>query len=153
MRAILQRSKFSKVTIDSKINGQIDKGYVVLVGFTDGDNVEIVDKMVTKIVNLRVFEDENEKMNLSILDTKGSILSISQFTLYANCTKGNRPSFVEALNPVEATKLYDYFNKKLKEYLPVETGIFGSDMKVEIYNDGPVTIMLDSDELFKNKNM
>ncbi|MBQ6285896.1 MAG: D-tyrosyl-tRNA(Tyr) deacylase [Bacilli bacterium] len=153
MRAILQRSKFSKVTIDSKINGQIDKGYVVLVGFTDGDNEEIVDKMVTKIVNLRVFEDENEKMNLSILDTKGSILSISQFTLYANCTKGNRPSFVEALNPVEATKLYDYFNKKLKEYLPVETGIFGSDMKVEIYNDGPVTIMLDSDELFKNKNM
>ena len=89
MRAILQRSKFSKVTIDSKINGQIDKGYVVLVGFTDGDNEEIVDKMVTKIVNLRVFEDENEKMNLSILDTKGSILSISQFTLYADATKDN----------------------------------------------------------------
>ncbi len=153
MRAILQRSKFSKVTIDSKINGQIDKGYVVLVGFTNGDNEEIVDKMVTKIVNLRVFEDVNEKMNLSILDTKGSILSISQFTLYANCTKGNRPSFVEALNPVEATKLYDYFNKKLGEFVHVETGIFGSDMKVEIYNDGPVTIMLDSDELFKNKNM
>ncbi len=153
MRVILQRSKSSKVTIDSKINGQIDKGYVALVGFTDGDNKDIVDKMVTKIINLRVFEDENEKMNLSILDTKGSILSISQFTLYANCTKGNRPSFVEALNPDDATKLYDYFNKKLSEYLHVETGIFGSDMKVEIYNDGPVTIVLDSNELFKNKNM
>ena len=105
--------------------------------------------MVNKIINLRVFEDENEKMNLSILDISGSILSISQFTLYANSTKGNRPSFVDALNPNDATKLYDYFNEKLSEHVHVETGIFGSDMKVEIYNDGPVTIILDSDELFK----
>lgn len=149
MRVILQRSKTSKVTIDGKVNGKIDKGYVALVGFTDGDNVEIVDKMIKKIVNLRVFEDENEKMNLSIQDIGGSILSISQFTLYADSKKGNRPSFINAMNPEEASKLYDIFNQKLSEILHVETGIFGADMKVEIYNDGPVTIVLDSNELFK----
>lgn len=150
MRVLLQRSKTSKVTIDSKIHGIIENGYVVFVGFTNGDTEETIDKMVNKIVNLRVFEDENEKMNLSILDTKGSILSISQFTLYANSKKGNRPSFVDALNPEDANKLYDLFNEKLSNYLHVETGIFGSDMKVEIFNDGPVSIILDSDELFKN---
>lgn len=149
MRVILQRSKESKVTIDGKVNGKIDKGYVALVGFTDGDNTEIVDKMIKKIVNLRVFEDENEKMNLSIQDIGGSILSISQFTLYADSKKGNRPSFINAMNPTEASKLYDVFNQKLGEILHVETGIFAADMKVEIYNDGPVTIVLDSDELFK----
>lgn len=148
MRVVLQRSKASKVTIDGKVNGKIDKGYVALVGFTDGDNTEIVDKMIKKIVNLRVFEDENEKMNLSIQDIGGSILSISQFTLYADSKKGNRPSFINAMNPEEASKLYDIFNQKLSEILHVETGIFGADMKVEIYNDGPVTIILDSDELF-----
>lgn len=148
MRVVLQRSKASKVTIDGKVNGKIDKGYVALVGFTDGDNIEIVDKMIKKIVNLRVFEDENEKMNLSIQDIGGSILSISQFTLYADSKKGNRPSFINAMNPTEASKLYDIFNQKLSEILHVETGIFGADMKVEIYNDGPVTIMLDSNELF-----
>ena len=148
MRVILQRSKESKVTIDGKVNGKIDKGYVALVGFTDGDNTEIVDKMIKKIVNLRVFEDENEKMNLSIQDIGGSILSISQFTLYADPKKGNRPSFINAMNPTEASKLYDIFNQKLSEILHVETGIFGADMKVEIYNDGPVTIILDSNELF-----
>lgn len=149
MRVILQRSKASKVTIDGKVNGKIDKGYVALVGFTDGDNTEIVDKMIKKIVNLRVFEDENEKMNLSIQDIGGSILSISQFTLYADAKKGNRPSFINAMNPTEASKLYDIFNQKLSEIIHTETGIFGTDMKVEIYNDGPVTIVLDSDELFK----
>ncbi len=148
MRVVLQRSKASKVTIDGKVNGKIDKGYVALVGFTDGDNTEIVDKMIKKIVNLRVFEDENEKMNLSIQDIGGSILSISQFTLYADSKKGNRPSFINAMNPEEASKLYDIFNQKLSEILHVETGIFGADMKVEIYNDGPVTIILDSNELF-----
>ena len=152
MRVLLQRSKASKVTINSKINGKIEKGYVALVGFTEGDTKEIVDKMINKIINLRVFEDENEKMNLSIQDIGGTILSISQFTLYADCNKGNRPSFVNAMNPNEATKLYDYFNEKLNEIVHTETGIFGSDMKVEIYNDGPVTIMLDSAILFK-KNM
>ena len=149
MKVVLQRSKKSKVTIDGKINGEIDHGYVALVSFTNGDSIEIIDKMIKKIINLRVFTDENDKMNLSILDTKGSILSISQFTLYANTTKGNRPSFINALNPTEATKLYDIFNQKLSEFVHVETGIFGADMKVEIYNDGPVTIILDSHELFK----
>ena len=150
MRVVIQRSKKSKVTINGKINGQIDHGYVILVGFTDGDNEKIIDKMINKIINLRIFEDENGKMNLSILDTKGSILSISQFTLYANCTEGRRPSFVSAMNPEEATKLYDVFNKKLSEFVHTETGIFGEDMKVEIYNDGPVTIVLDSNEICKN---
>ena len=149
MRVIVQRSKNSKVTIDNKVNGSIDHGFVLLVGFTDGDNEEIIDKMINKVINLRVFEDENEKMNLSILDTKGSILSISQFTLYADAKKGNRPSFINSMNPNEATKLYDLFNEKLSKFLHVETGIFGADMKVEIYNDGPVTIYLDSEELFK----
>lgn len=149
MKVVLQRSKKSKVIIDGKINGEIDHGYVALVSFTNGDSIEIIDKMIKKIINLRVFTDENDKMNLSILDTKGSILSISQFTLYADTTKGNRPSFINALNPTEATKLYDIFNQKLSEFVHVETGIFGADMKVEIYNDGPVTIILDSHELFK----
>ena len=147
MKVVLQRSKASKVTIDGKVHGEIDHGYVALVSFTDGDNAEIIDKMIKKIINLRVFEDENEKMNLSIQDIGGSILSISQFTLYADSKKGNRPSFINAMNPTEASKLYDIFNQKLSEILHVETGIFGADMKVEIYNDGPVTIILDSNEL------
>ena len=149
MRVVVQRSKKSKVTINGKVNGSIDHGYVLLVGFTYGDNEQVIDKMINKIINLRIFEDENEKMNLSLLDTKGSILSISQFTLYANASEGRRPSFTDALKPDEATKLYDLFNKKLSEFVHTETGIFGADMKVEIYNDGPVTIILDSDELFK----
>ena len=148
MKVLVQRSKNSKVTINEKLNGEIDHGYVLFVGFTNGDNEIIIDKMINKILNLRIFEDENEKMNLSILDTNGSILSISQFTLYANTKEGRRPSFTYALNPTEASKLYDLFNKKLKEKIHTETGIFGADMKVEIYNDGPVTIMLDSEELF-----
>lgn len=149
MRVLVQRSKNSKVTIDGKVNGEIDHGYVLFVGFTEGDNETIIDKMINKILNLRIFEDENGKMNLSILDTKGSILSISQFTLYANAKEGRRPSFVEAMNPKDASILYDKFNDKLKSLIHTETGIFGADMKVEIYNDGPVTIMLDSKELFK----
>ena len=148
MKVLVQRSKNSKVTIDGKVNGQIDHGYVLLVGFTNGDNETIIYQMINKILNLRIFEDENEKMNLSILDTKGSILSISQFTLYANAKEGRRPSFTNALNPTDASKLYDIFNEKLRSQIHTETGIFGADMKVEIYNDGPVTIMLDSDELF-----
>ena len=149
MRVLIQRSRNSKVTIDGKVNGKIDKGYVLFVGFTDGDNEKIIDKMINKIVNLRIFEDENGKMNLSILDTGGDILSVSQFTLYADCSEGRRPSFTKAMNPDEATKLYDLFNKKLSEILHVETGIFGADMKVEIFNDGPVTIMLDSKDICK----
>lgn len=148
MRVILQRSKYSKVTIDGKVNGEIDNGFVLLSGFKPGDSELIVDKMIDKIVNLRVFEDENEKMNLSLLDTNGSILNISQFTLYADTKKGRRPSFITAMAPSEAEVLYEYMNKKLSEIVHTETGIFGADMKVEIYNDGPVTIVLDSDELF-----
>lgn len=149
MKVVVQRSKKSKVTINNKVNGSIDKGFVLLVGFTHNDNTNIVDKMITKILNLRIFEDENDKMNLSIKDINGSILSISQFTLYADCKKGNRPSFINAMKPDEASKLYNYFNQELSKYIEVDTGIFGADMKVEIYNDGPVTIILDSDELFK----
>ncbi len=149
MKVVVQRSKYSKVTIDNKINGEISKGYVLLTGFTFGDTKEIVDKMIDKIINLRIFEDENEKMNLSLLDINGSILNISQFTLYADAKKGRRPSFINALTPDEASNLYDYMNSKLKELnIHTETGIFGADMKVEIYNDGPVTIVLDSKELF-----
>ncbi len=148
MKVVVQRSKKSSVTIDGKVNGKIDSGYVLLVGFTDGDNETIIDKMINKIVNLRIFEDENEKMNLSLLDVGGEVLSISQFTLYANAKEGRRPSFTSAMNPTDASRLYDVFNEKLREFVHVETGIFGADMKVEIYNDGPVTIILDSNELF-----
>ena len=149
MKVVVQRSKKSKVTIDGKVNGEIEKGYVLLVGFTNGDNEVIIEKMIDKIINLRIFEDKDEKMNLSLLDVKGEILSISQFTLYANAKRGRRPSFVEALNPSDASNLYDIFNNKLREKeIKVETGVFGADMKVEIYNDGPVTIILDSKELF-----
>ena len=144
MRVIVQRSKNSKVTIDNKVNGSIDHGFVLLVGFTDGDNEEIIDKMINKVINLRVFEDENEKMNLSILDTKGSILSISQFTLYGDASKGRRPSYIKALGGDKATLLYDEFNNKLRDKgIEVGTGIFGADMKVSLINDGPVTILLE----------
>lgn len=146
MRVLLQRSRESSVTINNKVNGKIEKGFVLFVGFKSGDNEVIIDKMINKIINLRVFEDENGKMNLSIKDIDGSILSISQFTLYANTKEGRRPSFMDALNPSEASVLYDKFNLKLKSVINTETGIFGEDMKVQIYNDGPVTIMLDSDE-------
>ena len=148
MKAVLQRSKYSKVTISDKINGQIKEGLVILVGFTQGDDEHIVDKMIEKIINLRIFEDENGLMNKSLIDVNGEILNISQFTLYADASKGRRPSFVKALNLGDAQKLYQYMNEKLKEKnIKVETGIFGADMKVEIYNDGPVTIILDSSEL------
>ena len=150
MKVVIQRSKNSKVTIDGKVHGKIDHGYVLLVSFTHGDNEKVIDKMVDKIVNLRIFEDENGKMNLSLLDTKGSVLSISQFTLYADCSEGRRPAFVDAMRPEEATKLYDLFNEKISKIVHTETGIFGADMKVEIYNDGPVTIILDSKEIFKS---
>ena len=147
MRVLIQRSKNSSVKIDNKINGEINHGYVLLVGFTYGDNKQIIDRVIKKILNLRIFEDENGKMNKSIIDVNGEILSISQFTLYADLTGGNRPSFKESLEYNEASKLYDYFNNRLKENIKVETGIFGSDMKVSILNDGPVTIMIDSDNI------
>ena len=148
MRVVLQRSKHSKVTINDKINGKINKGLVILVGFTNGDNKMIVDKMIEKIINLRIFEDENGLMNRSLIDENGEILNISQFTLYANTKKGRRPSFTQALNPTDAKMLYEYMNNAIKEKgIKVETGVFGADMKVEIYNDGPVTIIIDSEYL------
>ena len=143
MRVIVQRSKESSVEVNNKTVGKITKGLVILVGFTEGDNATIIDKMVKKIVNLRIFDDSNGIMNKSILDTQGEVLSISQFTLYANTKKGNRPSYVAALNGKEAIKLYDLFNEKLREFVKTETGIFGAEMEVFITNDGPITISLE----------
>lgn len=143
MRVLVQRSKNSKVSVDNKVVGEIDSGYVLFVGFTGTDTKEIVDKMVKKVLNLRVLDDSNGVMNESILDHNLSILSISQFTLYADSKKGNRPSYINALNGEEAVKLYDYFNEESKKYVHVETGMFGAEMEVNIINDGPVTILLE----------
>lgn len=144
MRVIIQRCKKGSVSIDNLLYNEIDNGFVILVGFTDGDTSTDIDYMVKKIVNLRIFDDEEGIMNKSILDVNGSILSISQFTLYANTKKGNRPSYIEALNGNKAIMLYNEFNSKLSEYLEVKTGVFGADMLVHILNDGPVTISIDS---------
>lgn len=144
MRVIVQRSLNSHVSVNQKIVGEIDRGLVVLVGFTENDGEKEIDYLVSKIVNLRIFDDENGVMNQSLLDVNGSILSISQFTLYANCKKGNRPSYIEALESKKAKPLYELFNQKLKKYCKVEEGIFGADMKVSIQNDGPITILLES---------
>lgn len=143
MRVVIQRSKDSYVKVDDSIIGKINSGMVILVGFTSGDNETIIDKMINKILKLRIFDDENGIMNLNIKDVNGEILSISQFTLYANTKKGNRPSYIEALNGEEAIKLYDLFNKKLEKQIHIETGKFGADMDVCIRNDGPVTIMME----------
>lgn len=145
MRILVQRSLNSSVTVDSKIIGSIEKGLVLLVGFTYGDSLDEIDYLVKKVINLRIFDDENGVMNKSILDVKGRVLSISQFTLYANCKKGNRPSYIDALKSEEASKLYDLFNQKLSQYVDVETGIFGADMLVSINNSGPVTILLEKE--------
>lgn len=148
MRVVVQRSKESSVIIDGKVNGKIDKGFVLLVGFTFGDTKEIVDKMINKIINLRIFSDSDDKLNLSLKDINGEILSISQFTLYAKLN-GRRPSFTKSLNYGEAKDLYDYFNEELRNLdINVETGVFGSDMTVNITNDGPVTIIIDSESDF-----
>lgn len=144
MRVVVQRSKHSSVTVANKVVGEIDSGLVVLVGFTQTDTQADVDYIVKKIVNLRIFDDENGIMNRSIIDVKKSILSISQFTLYANTKKGNRPSYIEALSSVEAKQLYEEFNNRLKAYVPLATGIFQADMLVNITNDGPITIIIDS---------
>ena len=149
MRLVVQKVSQSSVRIEGEIVGAIDKGYMVLVGITNGDDELLVEKMVDKLVNLRIFEDENDKLNLSLLDVGGSVLSISQFTLYANCKKGRRPSFIDAAKPDISSPLYDFFNKKLEEKgINVERGVFGAMMEVSLINDGPVTIILDSNELF-----
>ncbi len=144
MRLLVQRSLNSSVSVDDKIVGKIDSGLVVFVGFKTDDKVEDIDYLVNKLVNLRIFDDSDGVMNKSILDVGGKVLSISQFTLYADAKKGNRPSYINSMKQEEASRMYDIFNNKLKEYVDVETGIFRSDMKVSITNDGPVTIMLES---------
>ena len=143
MRVVVQRVKKAKCTVDNKITGEIKKGLMILVGFTDGDTIDTISTMAAKVVNLRIFDDENGVMNKSVLDVGGSILSISQFTLYADTKKGNRPSYINAMKGEEATKLYDLFNEELRKYLHVETGIFGADMDIEIINSGPTTIILE----------
>ena len=144
MKVIIQRCLNASCTVDNQIVGKIDHGYMILVGFTHDDNISNIQKMVKKIVNLRIFEDENEKMNLNIKQVNGSILSISQFTLYANCNEGNRPSFSNAMAPDQAIKLYKLFNEELrKENIIVEEGIFGASMKIDFVNNGPVTIVLE----------
>ncbi len=148
MKVVVQRVKEASCTVDAKITGKIEQGYMLLVGFSHEDNEETAMKVATKISKLRIFEDADEKMNLSIFDVNGSILSISQFTLLADIKKGNRPSFVNAMQPDRAKELYLYFNRCLEELgLHVETGIFGADMKIALINDGPVTILVDSGEL------
>ena len=144
MRLLIQRSLKSRVSVNNKVVGKIDKGLVVLVGFCDTDTQDDIDKLIKKLINLRIFNDENGVMNKSILDVGGSVLSISQFTLYADTKKGNRPSYFKAMNGYEASKLYDEFNVKLKKYVDVETGVFGAKMCVNITNDGPITILLES---------
>lgn len=143
MRVLVQRSENANVSVNGNIVGKIEDGLVLFVGFTDGDTEENIDYLVNKVVNLRIFPDTNGVMNCSLLDYGGSILSISQFTLYANTSKGNRPSYIAALNGKESKKLYELFNDKLSTYTKVETGIFGEDMKVEISNIGPTTILLE----------
>ena len=144
MRVVVQRSLESSVYVDNRLIGNIEKGLVMLVGFTQKDNIDDINYMVDKVINLRIFDDENGVMNKSLLDIKGDILSISQFTLYADSKKGRRPSYVNALKNIEAEPLYNKFNEELKKYTKVETGKFGADMRVSITNDGPVTIILES---------
>lgn len=145
MRVLVQRSLKSSVSVDNKIVGKIDYGLVLLVGFTYGDSLEEIDYLINKVLHLRIFDDENGVMNRSILDTQGSILSISQFTLYADTKKGHRPSYVKALDSINALKLYKIFNERLSKYVKVETGEFGAEMKVNITNDGPITILLEKE--------
>ena len=145
MKVIVQRVKHASVTIDDKVNGKINNGFLVLLGISSTDNKQDVDYLVKKVTNLRIFSDENGKMNLSLKDINGELLIVSQFTLYGNCKDGNRPSFIEAARPQVAIPLYEYFISECKKQISiVETGIFGADMKVELLNDGPVTILIDS---------
>ena len=148
MKVVVQRSLKSSVSVDNQIVGSIDNGLVILVGFTAGDSTRDIDYIVDKVINLRIFDDANGVMNKSLLDVGGSILSISQFTLYAETKKGRRPSYIKALCGEEAIKLYDFFNQKLKEHVNVQTGIFGAEMNVAIINDGPVTIIIESEDKY-----
>ena len=149
MRALIQRVKHASVTIDGKLNSSIEKGLLVFVGFAEGDSEDLIEPIAKKLSGLRIFEDENEKMNLSVSDADGDILVVSQFTLYADCKKGKRPSFTNAMAPDLANEYYEKFVNLLADMTgkEIKTGEFGADMKVELLNDGPVTIMLDSAEI------
>lgn len=148
MKLVIQRVTHASVTVDNNVIGKIGKGYMVLIGVSDTDTKEIADKMLDKMIKLRIFEDENGKTNLSLADVGGELLLISQFTLYANCKKGNRPSFIEAGSPDHANALYEYIIEKCKECVDVvEQGEFGAEMKVELLNDGPFTVILDSEQI------
>ena len=148
MRFVIQRVSQSSVSVDGTVIGKIGKGLLVLIGVAEEDTEETADKLVRKLTGLRVFEDENGKTNLSLADVKGELLLISQFTLYANCKKGNRPSFTEAGSPQKANALYEYIIAKCRENVPiVETGSFGAEMKVSLVNDGPFTVLLDSEKI------
>ena len=148
MRFVIQRVTDSSVVIDGETVGKIDRGYLVLIGVSDSDTEVVADKMVKKMIGLRIFEDENGKTNLSLADVEGSLLLVSQFTLYANCRKGNRPSFIEAGSPDRAEALYEYIIAECRKSVPdVQTGRFGAEMKVSLVNDGPFTILLDSETL------
>lgn len=151
MKIVIQRVKYASVTIEGKVHGKIDGGIMALIGFKEGDEESLLKPMAEKMTGLRIFEDENERMNLSLSDVGGDILAISQFTLYADCKKGKRPSFTDALKPDKANEFYEKFVKICEDLTgrKIETGIFGADMKVELLNDGPVTIILDSDEIVK----
>lgn len=148
MRFVIQRVTEASVTIDDEIRAAIGKGFLVLIGIREGDTKDTADKMIKKLIGMRIFEDNNGKTNLALSEVDGQIMLVSQFTLYADCRKGNRPSFIKAGNPMLAEELYDYIVKQCREQINVvETGEFGADMKVRLLNDGPFTILLDSDEI------
>lgn len=153
MKFVIQRVSSASVKVEGQTIGEINKGYMVLIGVSDNDTKEVADKMINKMIGLRIFDDEEGKTNLSLSDVNGELLLISQFTLYANCRKGNRPSFTEAGAPDMANEMYEYIIEKCKERVAVvEKGSFGADMKVSLVNDGPFTIVLDSDDLNKPRN-
>lgn len=149
MKVVVQRVLRSSVTVDGQVVNKIDKGLMVLFGVDKTDTLEDLDYVVKKTVNLRIFDDENGVMNKSVIDVGGSILSISQFTLLADTRKGNRPSYINAMNGSESIKYYEMFNKELNKFVPTYPGVFGADMKVELINDGPITIIIDSKDKVK----
>ena len=147
MRFVIQKVSGASVTVEEKVIGQIEKGFLVLIGIAENDTTEIADKMIKKMLGLRIFQDENGKTNLSLRDVNGSLLLVSQLTLYADCKKGNRPSFTKAGNPTLANDLYEYIIAECQKEFPVQTGAFGADMQVSLVNEGPFTIILDSAEI------
>lgn len=148
MKFVIQRVTQASVEVNHEVIGKVNKGFLVLIGVSNDDTTEIADKLIKKLIGLRIFEDENGKTNLALKDVNGELLLVSQFTLYADCKKGNRPSFIKAGNPEHANQLYEYIIEACKKEVPVvQTGEFGADMKISLLNDGPFTIILDSDEI------